>query len=183
VTSRTSDSVAPEEVVFCLADEEKLRAPFGDYHHFRQHRPVFFHEPMQAWFVFRHDDVDRLFHDPRLSNDRMDAFVDTVPAEMRAEAQEMLCGTFRRWVLSIDDPEHFPDGDRFDIQREHGKHLAFGSGPHYCMGAILARREAEIALRGLFERFPSLCLDETRASEWMHFPGMRGRKSLPVRVA
>ncbi|MDG2308053.1 MAG: cytochrome P450 [Candidatus Binatia bacterium] len=54
------------------------------------------------------------------------------------------------------DSEHYPDGDRSDVRREHGKHLAVGSGPNYCMGAILARREAIFALRSLLERFPAL---------------------------
>lgn len=398
-----------------MASEDKLHAPFADYHYFREHRPVFFHEGLQGWFIFRHDDVDRLFHDPRLSNERSNAFVETVPDEIRHEAEEILCGPVRRWVLMLDgaehkamrrvlqtgflehaverlvpgiqatidglldgvrkrgdgrmdvsedlayplpiaitsrllgvppedrarvctwsdgladffnnppatvestrrmidaangimdyvtaevrelernrtdgflgdlvepadgkglahgdiaanipilllaghettrnligsavsclldhpdqlelalaepdhwrnvveetlrvepanplmprvaaedidigdetirkgqlvylgigsanrDPEYFENGDAFDIRREHGKHLAFGSGPHYCPGAILARREAALALRALFEAFPRLRRDPERPADWMHFAGMRGPRSLPVRI-
>ncbi|MGW3242153.1 cytochrome P450 family protein [Streptomyces sp. NPDC001070] len=55
------------------------------------------------------------------------------------------------------DPErHGPDADRFDVTRPDGRHLTFGHGPHYCLGAPLARLEAEIALPALFARFPGL---------------------------
>lgn len=53
---------------------------------------------------------------------------------------------------------HGKDADEFDITRATKDHLAFGHGPHYCPGAQLARAEAIIALRALFERFPNLQL-------------------------
>ena len=58
--------------------------------------------------------------------------------------------------------------------------MGFGHGPHYCLGAALARQEAEVALRALFDRFPDLALavDEP---EWMPVPGMRRLARLPVR--
>lgn len=49
------------------------------------------------------------------------------------------------------DPEVFPDGDHFDIGRKPGRHAAFGSGPHYCLGSALTRLEIEEALRALLE--------------------------------
>ncbi|WKX73042.1 cytochrome P450 [Streptomyces sp. XD-27] len=55
------------------------------------------------------------------------------------------------------DPElHGEDADRFDLTRKLKDHLAFGHGVHYCLGAPLARLEAQIALPALFERFPAL---------------------------
>ncbi|WP_214316558.1 cytochrome P450 family protein [Nonomuraea sediminis] len=48
--------------------------------------------------------------------------------------------------------------DRFDITRSQERHLAFGGGPHVCLGASLARQEATIALSGLFTRYPDLSL-------------------------
>ncbi|MGK5498863.1 cytochrome P450 family protein [Streptomyces sp. URMC 125] len=55
------------------------------------------------------------------------------------------------------DPRaHGPDADRFDVTRPAGRHLSFGHGPHYCLGAPLARMEAAIALERLFERFPDI---------------------------
>ncbi|WP_030903879.1 cytochrome P450 [Streptomyces sp. NRRL F-5126] len=61
------------------------------------------------------------------------------------------------------DPEVFDDPDRFDPRRANARlHLAFAYGPHYCLGAHLARLEAVIALRACFERLPGLRLDADR---------------------
>lgn len=57
------------------------------------------------------------------------------------------------------DPGVFPDPDRFDITRPNAKdHVALGAGVHFCLGASLARLEAEVALSRLFDRFPNLML-------------------------
>jgi cytochrome P450 len=60
------------------------------------------------------------------------------------------------------DPEVFTDPATFDVTRANaGKHLAFGSGIHYCLGAALAKMEAEVGFRALYDRFPGLrLLDE-----------------------
>jgi cytochrome P450 len=57
-----------------------------------------------------------------------------------------------------DPAQHGPDADEFDITRHQERHLAFGDGPHRCLGASLSRVEATIALRALFGRFPGLAL-------------------------
>ena len=65
-------------------------------------------------------------------------------------------------VISIpaadNDPAVFADPDRIRLDRDSGKHLQWGYGAHFCLGAPLARLEMELALRSLFERFPSLTL-------------------------
>jgi cytochrome P450 len=63
------------------------------------------------------------------------------------------------------DPRAFPDPDRFLIERDQSAHLAFGGGLHFCLGAHLARLEAQIAIGTLVSRFPELAL-ETQALEW-----------------
>jgi len=63
------------------------------------------------------------------------------------------------------DAGHYPDADRFDLSRQPARHLSLGHGPHFCLGAGLARLEAETALRGLFGRFPKLALADGPAPE------------------
>jgi len=77
------------------------------------------------------------------------------------------------------DPERFSEPDRFDIARNEGRHLGFGLGIHFCIGAPLVRLEAEIAFTTMLHRFPELQL-ATDNLEWQEHPVFRGLKSLPV---
>jgi cytochrome P450 len=79
------------------------------------------------------------------------------------------------------DPRVFTDPDRFLIERDHSAHLAFGGGIHFCLGAHLARMEAQIALGTLFRRFPKLELVNAQL-EWGESL-FRIQKRLPVRFA
>ena len=79
------------------------------------------------------------------------------------------------------DPERFPEPDRLDVCRADTRHLAFGRGSHYCLGAPLARLEAQIALGTLFRRLPGLRLAVPRSElEWRATPGFRRAAALPV---
>jgi hypothetical protein len=83
------------------------------------------------------------------------------------------------------DPKVFDDPDRFDIHRANArKHLAFGFGIHHCLGAALARMEAEVAWRTLFARFPDPAAWRI-AGEPVPNPGrmIHGLRSLPVQVS
>ncbi len=76
------------------------------------------------------------------------------------------------------DPARFPDPGRLDIGRPPGPHLAFGHGPHHCLGAPLARLETQVALTLLLRRFPSLAL--AGPLQWREGIFLRGLHSLPV---
>ncbi len=79
------------------------------------------------------------------------------------------------------DESVFPNPDQLDITRTPNKHLAFGLGIHYCLGAPLARLEGKIALRALVERFPQMQLAvPTSQLQWRNAISVRGLKSLPV---
>jgi hypothetical protein len=79
------------------------------------------------------------------------------------------------------DPAKFSEPDRLNIQRTDNKHLAFGSGIHFCLGAALARMEMQIVLRELTTRFPKMRLAKKRL-EWLKGLTFRGVKNLPVIV-
>jgi cytochrome P450 len=79
------------------------------------------------------------------------------------------------------DPARFPGPDRLDLGRDISGHVAFGHGIHYCLGAPLARMEAEVALGTLLDRFPGVSLaappEELR---WRSVSVINGLESLPV---
>ena len=78
------------------------------------------------------------------------------------------------------DPRVFSEPDRFDIERKHSSHLAFGGGIHFCLGAHLARLEAQIAIGKLITRFPKLELISEKP-EWGESL-FRVQARLPVRL-
>jgi cytochrome P450 len=80
------------------------------------------------------------------------------------------------------DDEQFPDSNRLDITRKPNAHLAFGHGIHYCVGAPLARMEAEIALGRLLARFRRITLDDTATVRYRSSTLTRALESLPVRL-
>jgi cytochrome P450 len=93
------------------------------------------------------------------------------------------------WVLPAissanRDPAQYPDPDRLDLSRDTSGHVAFGHGIHHCLGAPLARMEAEVALGALLARFPriSLALPPSEL-RWRPVILMNGLESLPVRLA
>ncbi len=77
------------------------------------------------------------------------------------------------------DPRRFVDPDRLDLGREPNPHLTFGHGRHFCVGAPLARLEAQVALPRLLERLPGLALAAPRL-EWIDSLIFRGVRALPL---
>ena len=111
------------------------------------------------------------------------------PVERYAREDVTIAGvTIRRGEMVIPvlasanrDERQFPDADVLDLGREPNKHLAFGLGTHFCLGASLARLEGQIAFSTLLRRVPDLRLAvRSNALRWR--PGFvtRGLEALPV---
>ena len=137
------------------------------------------------------DQLERLRAEPELAQNaveellRFDAPVQFVQRWVREDTEfsgvEMRAG--ERVLLLIGaanrDPEVFPDPDRLDLGRSNVRHLSFSAGPHYCVGAALARLESRIALTSAIERYPTLRAGPGKVS-WNTNALFHGVRSLPV---
>jgi cytochrome P450 len=107
----------------------------------------------------------------------------TVMKDFTSHGQTVRAG--ERLVLVVGaanrDPAVFPDPDRYDLERDTSSLISFGSGRHYCLGANLARLEAQIALGEFTRRVARFEIDEAGA-ERVHSPNVRGFATLPVQV-
>ncbi|WP_434416118.1 cytochrome P450 family protein [Nannocystis pusilla] len=111
---------------------------------------------------------------PRFAREDIMLHGRTIPRGARVTA---LIGSANR------DEEAFPRADELDLQRTPNRHVAFGHGVHYCVGAPLARLEGRIALGTLVSRFPRLRLAVPREQlRWRKTTVLRGLEALPVRV-
>jgi unspecific monooxygenase len=143
--------------------------------------------------LLRHpDQLDRLRREPELARNAVEEllrFTSPVQWTSRVPLVEVTMDDRRllprQAVVGIlaaanRDPAVFPDPDRLDVGREPGPILSFGRGIHFCLGAPLARLEAQIALPALLARFPEIRLagePEPRPT-W----NLRGLARLPVAV-
>jgi cytochrome P450 len=79
------------------------------------------------------------------------------------------------------DPEAIEHPERLNLERRPNRHLAFGTGIHFCLGHQLARVEGRCALQALFKRWPKLEVAVTDAQiRWRERPGLRAIEALPV---
>ncbi|GCE15370.1 cytochrome P450 family protein [Tengunoibacter tsumagoiensis] len=140
------------------------------------------------------DQMQKLRNAPELSKSAIEELVRFVcPAETATEryAREdvTIAGTTiprGEMVLAVvgsanRDPNYFDNPDTIDIARTNNRHLAFGQGIHYCLGAPLARLEGQIAIPTLLQRLPNLHL--ARKPEDLRWRGgmiLRGLEALPV---
>ena len=145
-------------------------------------------------YSMRHrDQWERLVADPSLAGSAVEEYLrydgpSGALARVAAADLEMGGRTIRQgqrlfaFMNSANrDPEAFADPERFDIGREPNAHLTFGHGIHFCLGAPLARLEAQIAATRLAERLPGIRLSGGDP-EWHDSLILRGVKRLPVQL-
>jgi cytochrome P450 len=84
------------------------------------------------------------------------------------------------WAAANRDEREFEAPERFDVTRKIGRHLAFGHGVHFCLGASLARMEARIAFEELFARHPEYGLE--REPGWVHSRWARAHGEIAVEL-
>ena len=94
----------------------------------------------------------------------------TIPAGSRVA---LLTGSAGR------DERQYPNADAFDVERSGIRHVSFGHGSHFCLGAALARLEARVALEETLARFPTWHVDE-EAVTYVHTNTVRGPASVPI---
>jgi cytochrome P450 len=144
--------------------------------------------------LFRHpDQLDLVRADPSLAGGAVDETLRYQPPVMswpRSVLEPVSFGgvdvSVGWMVISVlgsanRDETVFDRPDEFDITRSSPRHLTFGGAVHHCLGAPLARMEAELAVRTIITRFPDLRL-ATDDVEWLDNFNVRGLKELPVRV-
>ena len=146
--------------------------------------------------LFAHpDQMTKLRDDPSLIGNAVEEFlrydgpVDRATMRFAAEDTDLGGFTIRRGepivpllISANRDPRAFDNPDDLDITRPPSKHLGFGFGVHYCVGAPLARMEGAIAINTLLRRLPNLRLAaEVSTLEWSIVPLFHGTFHLPVK--
>lgn len=144
--------------------------------------------------LLRHpDQLERFRGDPELARTAVEELLrydSPVQRTGRLAGQDIEIGGVRigegQWVSTLvgaanRDPEVYADPERLDIGRHPNPHMSFSAGIHFCLGAQLARVEAQIALPKILERFPRLAL-ATEDVAYRPAPVLRGLEALPIRV-
>jgi cytochrome P450 len=146
------------------------------------------------WLLLAHASArEALLEEPALIGHAIEEvlrFAPPVEGAQRVASRELAFGTCPiaesqvvvAWIPSANrDPATFQDAEQFDISRKRAPHLSFGGGAHICIGAPLARLEAQIAVLKLLQRFPSLRLADPAAPlKWRPTPFFHGLEELIV---
>ena len=148
------------------------------------------------WLLLTHgDQLERLKADPALINSAVEEvlrYESPVDITGRIAPRDMEVGgcpmkQSQSLIFSLRganrDPQAFPEPHRFDIARKDAPHVAFGGGLHLCIGAPLARLEAQVAILSFFARFPDARLANAHEKpQWRKLPFFRGLQELRVAI-
>jgi len=147
-----------------------------------------------VWTLLRHpDQLQKLRDEPALIKNAVEEmlrFESPVVQTTRMPMHDLNIGgypvrrgesIFMSLAAANRDPAAYHEPDRFDITRTDVHHHSFGGGAHFCLGAPLARLEAQLAIAAVVQRFPKLRLAE-EPLEWRALPGFRGLARLRVQV-
>jgi cytochrome P450 len=140
------------------------------------------------------DELARLRDDPRLVGNAVEEILRyDGPVQMRGvvagddftiDAAEIRAGQTLWLAIGATgrDPRQFPQPSRFDVGRSPNRHLQFGIGPHFCIGASLARAEIQLALSALLKHFRriELAADEIH---WNEIAAFRGPRAVPLTLS
>ncbi len=145
------------------------------------------------------DQLEKLKADPSLIETAVEEFLrynSPIQSTIRLALEDLEIGgqsiSQGQWVgiyigAANTDPAQFADPDRLDITRRENRHLAFGFGPHFCLGAALARLEGQIAINTVLRRMRHLRLEPPFSPEspveefpWRNNRAFHGLESLPV---
>ena len=102
--------------------------------------------------------------------------------DIELAGQQIKSGDFvAAWLACANhDPSQFPHPERFDIERNPNRHVSFGHGIHFCLGAPLARLETKIALTIMLERLLDIERDRSQDLEPLQSAFLYGAKHVPI---
>lgn len=176
--SLTPEQVLANSVTFFVAGHETTTNMIG----------------LSVLALLRHpDQLSKLQHEPSLITSAVEELLRydgsllrnwrVATANMEIGGQRIRKGEMVSQMLGAAnrDPAKFTNPDRLDLCRRDNRHVAFGYGIHFCLGAPLARLELQVALQALFRRFPKLQLGEGTV-EWRKDYTFRGVKTLPLKL-
>lgn len=145
------------------------------------------------WHLATHrEDRERLLREPELIDSAVEEFLRfyspvTMARVLHDDYEYKGCPMHKgdRVLMAFPaanrDPEAFEDADKFIIDRQHNRHVAFGAGIHRCAGSNLARMEMRVAIQEFLARVPEFELDDSKEVTWAGGQ-VRGPRNIPIRI-